>query len=851
MKRTLYNLSIFPFYIGLVCITLSSCTSNIPPDIQAAYRQLPDKIDFNFDVRPILSDRCFQCHGPDEKGREADLRLDIEENAFAALTEVEGFAFVAGKPAESEAVLRILHDDPDEVMPPPDAKIPLSPEEKAIIYKWVQQGAEWKAHWSFIPPEKAKLPKVRNKRWLRNEIDGFILKELERRGLKPSVEAAKETLIRRLSLDLIGLPPSPEEIDAFLSDDSPNAYEKVVDRLMASPKFGEKWAWDWLDAARYADTNGFQGDPTRKMWPWRDWVVRAINENMPYDQFTVEQLAGDLLPNATTEQILATAFNRNHTYNGEGGRIPEETRVENVMDRVETMGTVWMGLTLNCCRCHDHKFDQLSQKEYYQLYDYFNQTSELGMNGNGMIPPLLNLSPEEERTELKEAEAYLKKIALEVDETENDLFPRESGKSAAESPEATFLDGDQLYALSDPAMLRSSYHTNLLRNAFVKRNPAYAELLQELRDSKNAKSRAGFQNLQVMVMDQVNTPRQSYILQTGIYDKQLEPVDMGVPAVLPALLEDRTHNRLELAQWLVTPEHPLMARVTVNRFWQSIFGSGLVKTTEDFGVQGEKPSHPELLDWMAVDFVENGWDVKRLLKQMVMSATYRQVSKLSEDLLEVDPDNRLLARGARYRIPSWMIRDQALYISGLLNDSIGGPAVKPYQPPGIWEEATFGKTKYVQDHGSALYRRSLYAFWRRIVGPTFLFDNSARQVCSVRGSTTNSPMHALATFNDVAYAEAARVMAARIMQAESNDADRIRFAFRLATSRMPEGKELELLQHRLEKLKATYLEFPKEAQKLLGAGEYLQAESLDPVEQAAFAALCLAILNLDETITKQ
>lgn len=837
--------------IPIIGLLLSACTSQLPKEVATAYQQLPETIDFNYHVRPILSDRCFSCHGPDEKSRKAGLRLDVEADAFAALEESHGYALIPRKPFESEVVRRILSTDPELVMPTPESKRSLNALEKATLIKWLEQGAEWKAHWSFIAPQKAALPNVKNEEIVQNPIDHFVLKKLEEQGLSFSEKADKATLIRRVYLDLIGLPPSLEEVDAFLKDDSPDAFEKIVDRLLALPSFGERWAWDWLDAARYADTNGFQGDPTRKMYPWRDWVIRAINNNMPYDQFTVEQLAGDLLPDATDDQILATAFNRNHMYNGEGGRIPEETRVENVFDRVETTGIVFMGLTLNCTRCHDHKFDPITQKEYFQFYDYFNQTSETGLNGNGMIAPVLDLSPPIEKEKVAAFQVFIDKIGQEVRTYEQAVFPSESGVSA-DSPAAKHLNGDDLYVLTFAPEKRNAYYLGLLARSFRTIDDRYVELLEELKTAINNRNRQGSRNLQVMVMDEIERHRPTFVLDRGAFDNPTaQQVEMDVPKMLPPLPADAPKNRLALAQWLVAKEHPLTARVTVNRFWQALLANGLVKTTGDFGIQGTPPSHPALLDWLAVDFVESGWDVKALIKQIVLSRTYQQSSKISQEALELDPDNKWLGRSPRHRMPAWKIRDQALAISGLLHDTIGGISVKPYQPEGVWSEATFGKIRYQQDEGNALYRRTLYTFWRRIVGPTMLFDNSTRQVCSVKPSLTNSPQHALITLNDITFLEAARVMAERVLLAKTAPAERIEWAFRLATCRAPTSAEEAILQEQLQLFSDQFAEKPDSAAAFIAVGEYRQNEQLDPVEQATYTAFCSMILNLDEVLSKQ
>lgn len=849
---TIMKFSLLRSGILTMCLAcLMSCGDRLPDEVKMAYQNLPTEVDFNFHVLPVLADKCYPCHGPDERAREADLRLDTEEAAFDTLPGGEGYAFVRGRTDQSEAIQRMLSHQNDLMMPPPDSKLSLSAEEKAILYKWVRDGATWKKHWSFIPPIKQPLPEVRDQAWITNEIDHFVLARIESAKRTPSPEASREELIRRLSFDLTGLPPTIDEVGDFLADQNPNAYDKLVDRLLASPHFGERWCWEWLDVARYADSNGFQGDPDRKMWPWRDWVIRAFNDNMPYDQFSIEQLAGDLLPDATHDQILATAFNRNHMFNGEGGRIPEETRVENVFDRVETFGTVWLGLTLNCSRCHDHKFDQLTQKEYYRLFDYFNQTSEEGIGPGGRIKPVLDLSDSLEIQEVLDIQQFVELSGKKLAEFEQKKFPRPEGLTAAASPEAMGLDGDNLYALGFEPVKRGQYYLGLLSNYYKERDPVYYRELQAFLKVNRQMDSLSARNLQVMVMDHLDKPRPSYVLDRGAYDKRGEEVTSGTPAVLPAMIESQTNNRLALAGWLFSDEHPLTARVIVNRYWQAIFGTGLVKTAEDFGVQGSRPTHPELLDWLAVYFRESGWDFKALIKMIVMSSTYRQSSRLSLESLEWDPENKWLARASRYRWPSWMLRDQALFVSGLLNDSLGGPPVKPYQPPGIWEEATFGKKKYKQDQGSDLYRRTLYVFWRRIVGPTMLFDNAARQTCEVKPVRTNTPLHALTTLNDITYTEAARVMAERVMFSADSDEERIKTAFRLATARYPDTEERGVLLNRLVRLKDEFSRKTDDARALIQIGEYPQNQSLDPVEQAAWAAVCSVILNLDEVLSRQ
>lgn len=834
-------------------IVLTNCGPSMSEEVELAYEELPKKIDFNFHVRPILSDRCFNCHGPDENARKANLRLDVEEAIFTNIPQKETFAVVAGNPEKSELIARILNEDPEMVMPTPESNLSLTAGEKAILIKWVEQGAEWKTHWAYTSPEKAKLPEIESSSWTQNEIDYFVLDKLESIGLQPSEEASKETLIRRLSFDLNGLPPTPEEIKTFKNDSSPDAYEKLVDRLLASSRYGERWAWEWLDVARYADTNGFQGDFTRDMWPWRDWVIEAFNANIPYDEFTIKQLAGDLLPDATREDIMATAFNRNHPYNTEGGTIPEETRVVNVFDRVETTGTTWLGLTMNCARCHDHKYDAITQKEYYQMFDYFNQTSEDGGGWGGQIKPLLNLSPKERREEMAQIEAYAHQLIEKVETFEQKKFPRAEGLPASESEVAKGLNGLDPRILLKPADNRGTGEYNVLAKYFKNKDAAYGSLLQHVFAQKKKYDELAKSSTMVMVMDDLDEPRTTLILDRGGYNNPIleDTIFRNVPAVLPPLPDGIKNNRLALANWLVSDEQPLTARVTVNRYWQQFFGKGLVKTTEDFGVQGSLPSHPELLDWLAVDFQENGWDLKRLFKKIVMSATYRQSSKVSEELLEIDVENKYLARATRTRLPSWMLRDQALYISGLMKDSIGGKPVKPYQPEGIWEEATFGFTKYEQDKGDALYRRSLYTFWRRIVGPTFLFDNASRQLTTVKSVNTNTPLHALTTLNDVTYMEAARVLAEKIMLKKKTDRERLDLAFEKTTGRKVNNGELGILQNRVNELRSEYGQSKEEALALTTVGEYRFNDTLNLTDHAAYTAICSLLLNLDETINRQ
>lgn len=721
-----------------------------PPVVSAG-----QAVNFSRDVLPILSDRCFHCHGPDETDREAGLRLDQRESAQE---DRGGYAAVVpNDPDASELLTRVISEEPSEQMPPPDShRKPLAEHEIDILRRWIADGAIWGKHWAFEKPSRPNMDASET-----HPVDAFIHKRLEREGVKPSPEADRRTLIRRLTLDLTGLPPTADEVEAFVADPSPHAYEKRVDRLLQSEHYGERMAWPWLEAARYADTAGYQGDPERSMWPWRDWVVDALNDNMPFDQFTIEQLAGDLLPDATPEQRLATGFNRNHMHNSEGGRIAEETRVENVFDRAETTATVWLGLTLQCARCHDHKFDPTSNDDYFAFYDFFNQTSEDGRTDRSTaVPPAIEYAPTRRR--------------------------------------------------SKP--------------------------------------------IEVMVMDTRSEPRDTFVLVKGIYNDVTDrKVTARVPGMLPPLPEesgDSAPTRLDLARWLVSPDNPLTARVTVNRYWQMFFGRGLVATPDDFGLQGAQPTHPDLLDWLAVEFVESGWDVKRIHRLIVTSATYRQSARVTPEAIERDPENRLLSRAPRHRMPSWMLRDQALAVSGLLNRSIGGPPAKPYQPDGIWAEATFGKKRYEPDSGENLYRRSLYTYWRRIVGPTLFFDAGKRQTCQVEPNLTNTPLHALTTLNDVTYVEAARTLAERVMRRYDTPHDRIIAAFIALTARAPDADELQLLERRLNAYVQQYRAAAGDAAKLLAVGEMPRDPVPDPAQHAAWTTLFNTLMNLDEALTK-
>ncbi len=816
-------------------------------------------VDFNRDIRPVLSDNCYHCHGPDVKTRKADLRLDTKDGAFRVKNGKS--VIVPGNASRSELHRRLVTSDADDLMPPPKSHRQLTPAQIDLVRRWIDEGANWSQHWAFIPPARPAIPAVKNTAWPRNAIDHFVLAELERNNLSPSPAAPPETLLRRVTLDLTGLPPTPAEVDAFLADTASDAYEKVVDRLLRSPRYGERMVWEWLDAARYADSNGYQGDQERTMWPWRDWAVRALNDNLPFDQFTIWQLAGDLLPNPTLEHKLATGFNRNHMINGEGGRIAEENRIDYLFDQTETVGTVWLGATLNCTRCHDHKFDPFTMRDYFGLLAFFNNTPVNGGGGSGQTAPIIEVGTPEQNAKLEAARKDVTNLAAKITDREKDLFPRPAGKPAADSTNATSLAANILKDLKQPPAQRTLDGLRDLAAAFQKKDAPYAESVANLRSAIERRDAANKSFPRVMVMEEMAKPRDTFMLIRGDYTKLGEKVPLNVPASLTPLPKAAPSNRLGLAQWLVSPDHPLTARVTVNRYWSLFFGTGLVKTAEDFGIQGEKPSHPELLDWLATEFMRPAartaepapapWDVKRLHKLIVTSATYRQSSKVTPAQYERDPENRLLARGPRHRLPSWMLRDVALATSGLLVEKVGGPPVKPYQPAGIWEEATFGNKKYVQDHGDALYRRSLYIFWRRIVGPTLFFDVASRQNCTVKTPRTNTPLHALATLNDTTYVEAARALAERLLHTVPSADARLEHAFRLVTSRKPGAAEKQILLARLATLKQQYAADSAAARKLLTVGESKRDEKLDPVEHAAWTGLCSLLLNLDEAVSKE
>ncbi len=1033
-------------------------------------------VDFNRDVRPILSDKCYTCHGPDESKRAMGLRLDTREGMLTKRAKYQ--LVVPGDPANSKLLERVAHPKRALAMPPPGAGDTLTPAQLETVTEWIRQGAKVDQHWSFTTPQRPALPVVSDEAWVRNAIDRFVRARLDREQQRPARQADKPTLLRRLHFDLTGLPPSPEEIDRFLKDSSPDAYEKRVDELLASPRYGERMAMQWLDLARYADTHGFHIDSHRDMWLWRDWVIDAFNRNMPYDQFSIWQLAGDLLPERTREQRIASGFNRNHMINYEGGAIPEEYQTEYVVDRVDTTATVWLGLTMGCARCHDHKYDPIKQTDFYRFYAFFNTIDEEGLDGKrGNATPYLRVfSSDAQQRQWHQAQQRLHdaRLALSNDTVDYQLQQWQAGQ-ASQLPAPTFrglhahysfdhhletanpalrakvlrgearylpgmvadrleLDGETTIAFGDAfpfgredafsiafwvhsssqkpmaifqqiddsqtrrgiefefdesypipdeidrgvhltVRLAASYPNDAIEVTTVDRvrqkgyahitvnydgsgragglqvwvngrraklstqhdslvgsfrsrapmrladpalgspfngnvddlriyrraltaseiqqiymhEPARATLLlptesrsREQRewirryyletaaplplrkawDELQAASRAADALAQAipttMVMEEMVTPRKTHRLERGDYSMPAEELQPGTPAVLPALPADAPLNRLTLARWLMQKDHPLTARVAVNRFWQMTFGQGIVKTSEDFGAQGDAPTHPELLDWLATEFTSSGWDVKHLMRTIVTSATYRMASQGNPELLELDPENRLLARGPRVRLQAEMIRDSALVASGLLHGPVGGPSVFPYQPDGVWEDMAFGDVysmqRYQQSHGKDLYRRTMYTFWKRTAPPPSLvtFDAPDREKCTARRSPTNTPLQALVLMNDPTYVEAARALAQRVLrEAAADPGSRIRHAFRLVTAREPNPRELQVLRDLAETQIARYRRNPDAARNLLSVGESVHDATLDPRELAGWATVASVILNLDEAITKE
>ncbi len=833
--------------------------------------KIPELISFNHHVRPILSENCFFCHGPDEKTQEADLRLDQAEGATADLG---GYAAIVPGDAESSEVWqRIISDDPDDVMPPLDSHRELNETDREILRLWIDGGAEYDPHWAYIPPLRSEVPDTKSEEWVKNPIDAFILNRLTREGFTANPPAEPRALLRRLSLDLIGLPVSPEESVAFEESFATNpdlAIEVAFERLIQSPHHGEMMALPWLDVARYGDSNGFQQDGNRHQWPWRDWVINAYNANMPFDQFTIEQLAGDLLPDPTNDQIVATAFNRNHMLNGEGGAIKEEQRINYVIDRVDTTATTWLGLTMACAQCHTHKYDPITHEEFYSFFAFFNNIPESGgvdqrsaagcSFGTGstvqVSRPWLSLAEEDQLAEQKQLNESLSRLKMEIKEQIEviDLRRREweAQFTAIDLTDRTRF-GNASTVLRTPEKDRKASQNDTVTEFFLLKgehdNKKWLDLGKEIRTVRLDLKKVSESIINVMVMEEnpIDKTRETFVLSRGDYQNPLGKVTPGTPAFLPAMAEDLPPNRLGLARWLVDAQHPLTARVAVNRLWQQFFGVGLVKTSEDFGVQGELPAHPELLDWLAVEFVESGWDQRHLIHLIITSSTYQQSSDFNPEKHEQDPENRLLARGARARLPAMLLRDQALAISGLLIPDVGGLPVYPHQPDGLWSEFSFGKISYPhQEAPEQLHRRSLYSFWRRTSSPPNMFDSSVRQVCTVKPSITNTPLHALTLLNDITYVETARALASRMMNEGGAEAEsRLEFAFELATGRHPDEQELQLLLNGFERSRNEFGSFEKDALTYAATDN-----DVDSVEIAAYTRMAQVILNLDETLNR-
>ncbi|MGA1337930.1 MAG: PSD1 and planctomycete cytochrome C domain-containing protein [Opitutales bacterium] len=812
------------------------------------------KVDYNEDVRPILSENCFYCHGPDGNKRKAKLRLDVRADALAKK------AFVPGDAEASELIKRLSSTDSDEVMPPPDSHRTITAAQKEILRRWIAEGAEYKEHWAYVTPVRPALPANGEK----NPVDAFVVEKLAKVGLNLSPEAPKATLLRRLSLDLTGLPPTPEETAAFLADDAPDAYEKQVDRLMASPHYGERMVLPWLDAARYADSNGFQQDGDTFQWVWRDWLVKNLNADKPFDQLSTEMLAGDLLPNASLDQKIATAFNRNHILNGEGGNIAEEQRFVSLFDRVESTTTTWLGLTVACAQCHDHKYDPITQKDYYQWLDAFNHVKERGTPSGG---PTQNGGRSRFRLDGMTVDvpspgqaAELARLQADFDKLNKDFFTHQTKAFEAWLAKPAKDKGmlpKELEALLAPDKKRAAAETKKLREHYNKSVfPEDRKKIAAFKQIDRAKQLLdGFRGdvlPRVMVMSD-DQPRETNILDRGAYLSKKEKVTFDAPGFLPPLPKDAPKNRLGLARWLFRPEHPLTARVQVNRQWQHFFGFGIVRTSEDLGVQSDRPTHQELLDWLSVEFRESGWKTKALQKLIVSSKTYRQSSVVTKAHLQKDPENKLLARAPRLRLPSLVLRDVALSSSGLLNPKIGGVPVYPYLPDSPWESLAITKERdftYPQSKGADLYRRSLYTFWRRTIAPVNMFDSSARQTCRVRTAITSSPLHALTMLNDPTWVEAARVLAQRVTKEQATDEARLARAFALVLGRAPAGPEPALLAKMLANQRAVYAADAKAAEALLAIGESKRDAAIPAAEHAALTATCLALYNLDAAVTR-
>jgi len=847
------------------------------------------RVDFSRAIRPLLANKCLKCHGPGRTQQQSDLRLDLARSSI-------GTAIVPGKPHESEVIKRITSQDPEKKMPPPESKLELTSAEIGLLKRWIAEGADYTVHWSFVTPVRPAAPKVAREDWVLGTIDRFVLARIETAGLKPSAAAGKELLIRRLTLDLTGLPPTAAEIDRFLADTSRQAYERVVDRLLSSQHYGERMAQTWLDLARFGDTNGYENDSDRSMWLYRDWVINAFNTNMPFDRFALEQVAGDLLPHSSSSQRIASGFNRNTTYNEEGGSDPEEFQVVYAVERASTTGTVFMGLTLGCAQCHEHKYDPISQEEFYSFYAFFNSVDgEKGAQGHDIpLPPLLVLSTPQQAAQAQQLAGDLetldKTIATELARVKLPA-PLEPTGTAVESdsldppppPQPTTEDPDahfdrqarweiharkhlleklpkeirklvELTADRRDAKQKKTLADHFIRYGYTSARKTFAPLNERHKQLSDRQSKLKSQTPTTMVMKEMAEPRPAFLLLRGDFQQKGIRVKANVPAIFKALPEGAPRNRLGLARWLVDPEHPLTARVAVNRLWTKFFGSGLVRTPEDFGVRGEFPTHPGLLDWLAVEFMRIGWNVKALQKQIVMSATYRQASRYDPAIGLTDPYNRLLTRQNRFRLSAESIRDVALASGGLLDDRIGGPSVYPFQPAGYYSDK--GRWKWPQSTGRDLYRRGIYTFWRRTTTfPSFqIFDAPTRETCTVVRPRTNTPLQALVTLNERTFVQAAHGLAVRVLRgttkSDLSDKSRLEAAFRVVVGRRPEKSEQVILGRILEEQLKHFGQDQAAAKALIAQGT-TSAKGLDPAVLAAWTSMANVLLNLDEAITRE
>ncbi|MBX3451596.1 MAG: PSD1 domain-containing protein [Planctomycetaceae bacterium] len=813
------------------------------------------RVDFNRDVRPILSDNCYFCHGPDAGHREADLRLDIRDDALA------GEAFVPGDAKASKLVARILSTDTDEVMPPPASRKKLTDEQKQILERWVAEGAEYAPHWAYRAPVRPETPAGMN------PLDALVRKTLEANGLSPSPEADRRTLLRRLSSDLIGLPPTPEEVASFEADTAPGAYERQVERLLKQPQYGERMALGWLDVVRYADTIGYHSDTPRNVWPYRDWVIRSFNENKPFDRFTIEQIAGDLLPDANQETRVGSAFNRLLLSTEEGGAQPKDYESRMLTDRVRAIGAAWLGQTTGCAQCHDHKFDPITMRDFYSLGAFFADIQEplVGRREEGML-----VLSDEQKTRLAELDTRLQTARkaftaiepfLDVAQQQWEAdFAAYNGVLAELKEGAKPSDADRKAAEQVLAILkktdRSPAEQASLRTYFRdKVTPLYPAERQELVAA--TQERAGYEAALPHCLVSVSTPNKRVvrILPRGNWqDESGEVMQPGLPHYLPQPPKsDGPLTRLDLANWLVSRDNPLTARTVMNRLWKQFFGTGLSKTLDDLGAQGEPPTHPELLDWLACEFMDSGWDMQHMVRLIVTSQTYRQVSTASPELLAVDPANRLLARQSTFRIDAELVRDQALAVSGLLVPTIGGPSAKPYQPPGYWENLNFPRREYVADTGPNQYRRGLYTWWQRsFLHPSLLaFDAPSREECAADRNRSNIPQQALVLLNDPTYVEAARAFAGRILQSSaSSDGERITWAWQRTLQRRPTDEERNALLELLEFQRGQYRDNPTAADALLKVGQAENPAGIPAPELAAWTHIARVLLNLHETITR-